>query len=81
MWSNISNDVAGSTEVVNDAKHDIWRNSILRYAGYANEAGEAFAPIFPKFLKPSYGISLLYVLGTYIVELILYIIFLGASYP
>ena len=42
---------------------DIWRNSLLRYAGYANELGESFRPIFPKFVVPSYGISFAYVFG------------------
>jgi mitochondrial fission process protein 1 len=40
---------------------DIWRESPLRYLGYANEVGEAFGPIFPKFVKPSYGIAFAYV--------------------
>ena len=31
---------------------DIWRDSPLRYLGYANEVGEAFKPIFPEFLNP-----------------------------
>jgi hypothetical protein len=44
-------------------KGDIWRSAPLRYAGYCNEVGEAFAPIYPKFLIPSYVVSVLYVLG------------------
>ena len=46
-----------------EGKVDIWRHTLLRYAGYANEVGEAFAPIFPRFLAPSYAISVAYVLG------------------
>lgn len=42
---------------------DIWRNSPLRYAGYCNEVGEAFAPLYPRLLIPSYVASVLYVLG------------------
>ena len=61
-----------TTSKTNNIKYDIWRDSLLRYAGYANEIGEAFAPIFPKFLKPSYGISLLYVIGKYI-NILIYI--------
>ena len=42
---------------------DIWRQSPLRYVGYCNEVGEAFAPLYPRFLVPSYIASVLYVLG------------------
>ena len=42
---------------------DIWRKSILRYAGYANEVGESFRPIFPQFVIPSYIVAFAYVLG------------------
>ena len=44
-------------------EYDIWRDSPLRYAGYCNEVGEAFAPIYPRFLIPSYTISIGYVLA------------------
>mmetsp|Transcript_1548 Transcript_1548/g.2482 ORF Transcript_1548/g.2482 Transcript_1548/m.2482 type:complete len:171 (+) Transcript_1548:50-562(+) len=49
--------------LIEPMKTDIWRDSPLRLAGYCNEVGEAFAPLFPKFLLPSYGVSVLYVLG------------------
>lgn len=42
---------------------DVWRGSMLRYMGYANEVGEAFRPIYPRYVYPSYGIAFLYVLG------------------
>ncbi|CAN0535911.1 unnamed protein product, partial [Scytosiphon promiscuus] len=32
---------------------DIWRNSALRYAGYANEVGESFRFIAPRLVGPS----------------------------
>ena len=51
------------TSATASGKVDIWRQTLLRYAGYANEVGEAFAPIFPRFLVPSYAISIAYVLG------------------
>jgi mitochondrial fission process protein 1 len=47
----------------NKKPYDIWRDSPLRFAGYCNEVGEAFAPIYPKFLLPSYILSVGYVLG------------------
>ena len=40
---------------------DYWRNSWLRYLGYANEVGEAFRHQAPAAVKPSYGIALCYV--------------------
>ncbi|CAM9721657.1 unnamed protein product, partial [Laminaria digitata] len=42
---------------------DIWRNSVLRYAGYANEVGESFRFIAPKLVAPSYAVSFGYVCG------------------
>lgn len=42
-------------------KVDIFRDTSLRYLGYANEIGESFKPIFPRFLVPSYGIAFAYV--------------------
>lgn len=32
---------------------DIWRDSPLRYAGYANEVGESFRNIAPRLVGPS----------------------------
>ena len=40
---------------------DIFRDTGVRYMGYANELGEAFRPIFPKLVVPSYGVSFTYV--------------------
>ncbi len=40
---------------------DIFRDSLLRYAGYANEVGEAFRPIYPKYVVPSYVAAFTYV--------------------
>lgn len=37
--------------------YNIFRDSMLRYAGYANEVGESFRYQFPKFVVPSYAIS------------------------
>ena len=42
---------------------DIWRDTPLRYMGYANEVGEAFRPLFPKLVRPSYGVAFAYVFG------------------
>jgi len=41
---------------------DIYRDTALRYAGYANEVGEAFAPLTPGWCVPfSYAIAITYV--------------------
>jgi mitochondrial fission process protein 1 len=37
-----------------------FRHSLLRYAGYANEVGEAFRYQLPRFVLPSYGIAIAY---------------------
>lgn len=47
----------------NMIEEDIWRDSPLRYSGYANEVGEAFRPLYPKFVRPSYAVASVYVLG------------------
>jgi fission process protein 1 len=38
-------------------EYNIFRNSMLRYLGYANEVGESFRYQFPKFVTPSYIVS------------------------
>uniref|UniRef100_A0A7S3V0W7 Mitochondrial fission process protein 1 n=1 Tax=Aplanochytrium stocchinoi TaxID=215587 RepID=A0A7S3V0W7_9STRA len=45
------------------SEFDIWRDSPLRLCGYANEVGEAFRPIFPKYVMPSYGVAFGYCAG------------------
>jgi len=43
---------------------DIYRDTLLRYAGYANEVGEAFAPLVPAVVVPaSYGVAITYVIA------------------
>ena len=44
-----------------EKEYDIFRDSPVRYLGYANEIGESFRPIFPKFVMPSYAVSFAYV--------------------
>jgi fission process protein 1 len=46
---------------INGKRLDIWRESPLRYLGYANELGESFRPLFPKYVLPSYVIAFAYV--------------------
>ncbi|ETV71640.1 hypothetical protein, variant [Aphanomyces astaci] len=44
-------------------KLDLWRDSPVRYLGYANELGESFRPLFPGCVGPSYAVAIAYVLG------------------
>mmetsp|Transcript_60319 Transcript_60319/g.165690 ORF Transcript_60319/g.165690 Transcript_60319/m.165690 type:complete len:201 (+) Transcript_60319:207-809(+) len=43
--------------------HDMWRESLLRYMGYANEVGEAFRYQAPGMVIPSYLVAFGYVCG------------------
>eukprot|EP01138_Halocafeteria_seosinensis_P000602 gb/GECG01000617.1/.p1 GENE.gb/GECG01000617.1/~~gb/GECG01000617.1/.p1 ORF type:complete len:375 (+),score=37.00 gb/GECG01000617.1/:1-1125(+) len=42
---------------------DVFRETSLRYLGYANEVGECFRPLLPRLVVPSYLLSTAYVLG------------------
>ncbi|XP_058825828.1 mitochondrial fission process protein 1 [Topomyia yanbarensis] len=43
---------------------DLYRDTPVRYLGYANEVGEAFRPITKKiFVHASYGVAICYVLA------------------
>ena len=42
---------------------DIWRDTYIRFCGYANEIGESFRLVAPVLYYPSYAVSTLYVLG------------------
>lgn len=49
-------------DVANGEDVDIYRDTALRYAGYANEVGEAFAVFLPPFGVPlSYAVAITYV--------------------
>ena len=42
---------------------DLWRDTPVRLLGYANEVGESFRYIFPRMVKPSYGLAFAYTFG------------------
>lgn len=42
---------------------DIWRDTPIRYLGYANEIGESFRHVAPKLVGPSYMLAFAYVFG------------------
>ena len=58
--SNDNNTTKNSNDTP-DKSVDIWRDSPIRYMGYANEVGEAFRHIYPKYVRPSYAVAFLYV--------------------
>jgi len=46
-----------------DGEVDLWRDTPVRYMGYANEVGEAFAAFLPGWGVPaSYGVAAVYVM-------------------
>mmetsp|Transcript_13641 Transcript_13641/g.18183 ORF Transcript_13641/g.18183 Transcript_13641/m.18183 type:complete len:177 (+) Transcript_13641:33-563(+) len=51
-------------EAKKDASIDIYRDTLLRYAGYANEVGESLKPLVHNSIYlASYAISIAYVVG------------------
>ncbi len=42
---------------------DLYRDTPLRYVGYSNEIGEAFRPLVPRLVVPSYALAIVYVLA------------------
>ena len=54
--------MADSGEEVSKKEVDIYRDTPLRYLGYANEVGEAFrALVHVNWVKLSYGVASVYV--------------------
>lgn len=50
------------TTTSEDGEVDLYRDTLLRYAGYANEVGEAFRPLVPPWVVPaSYAVAIAYV--------------------
>ena len=52
-----------SPEDAVDPEYNIFRDSLLRYLGYANEVGESFRYQFPSLVKPSYVVAFGYCLA------------------
>ena len=53
-----------TNDPVEEGEVDIYRDTALRYAGYANEVGEAFAPLTPGWCVPfSYAVAITYVIA------------------
>ena len=50
------------SELPKDLKEvDLFRDTPVRYLGYANEVGEAFGVLYPKYVRPSYVVAFGYV--------------------
>jgi len=47
----------GMHHKANDEEYNVFRDSAVRYLGYANEVGESFRYQFPRLVVPSYAIS------------------------
>ncbi|GBG29966.1 Mitochondrial fission process protein 1 [Hondaea fermentalgiana] len=58
MTARADVDLEAATE---ELAKDVFRDTPLRLAGYANEVGEAFRPIFPRWVLPSYCAAFGYV--------------------
>eukprot|EP01038_Epipyxis_sp_PR26KG_P008031 gene8031-10882_t len=56
-----TNDTKSSSLAADPADYDMFRDSWIRYLGYSNEIGEAFHPIVPRLLIPSYVVAFGYV--------------------
>ncbi|VEU34506.1 unnamed protein product [Pseudo-nitzschia multistriata] len=46
-----------------EVEYNVFRDSLLRYLGYANEVGESFRYQYPRFVVPSYVVSFGYCLA------------------
>lgn len=46
-----------ATDSAEESPYNVFRDSPLRYMGYANEIGESFRYQFPRFVVPSYVLS------------------------
>lgn len=47
----------------NEEEYNVFRDSAVRYLGYANEVGESFRYQFPRFVIPSYVVAFGYCLA------------------
>ena len=58
------NSLTSKTKIASkDGYVDIFKDTPLRYLGYANEVGEALGPIYPRAVASSYAIAFAYVGG------------------
>mmetsp|Transcript_17887 Transcript_17887/g.41764 ORF Transcript_17887/g.41764 Transcript_17887/m.41764 type:complete len:176 (-) Transcript_17887:2562-3089(-) len=48
---------------VDASEYNIFRDSLLRYCGYANEIGESFRYQYPRLVRPTYVVAFAYCLS------------------
>lgn len=63
MATHLHQDGPKTDDAQNAGNYNIFRDSLLRYCGYANEVGESFRYQYPKFVKPSYVVAFGYCLA------------------
>ncbi|GAX21433.1 hypothetical protein FisN_10Hu011 [Fistulifera solaris] len=49
--------MTNETKEIAVVEYNVFRHSLLRYAGYANEIGESFRYQFPRLVAPSYIVA------------------------
>ena len=54
---------SGQSSTGANDEYNVFRDSLLRYLGYANEVGESFRYQYPRFVVPSYAVAFGYCLA------------------
>jgi len=63
MATHLHQDAPKTDDEQKSGNYNIFRDSLLRYCGYANEVGESFRYQYPKFVAPSYALAFGYCLA------------------
>lgn len=61
--ATLSHQDSSKTYQQGEGNYNIFRDSLLRYCGYANEVGESFRYLYPKLVVPSYAVAFGYCLA------------------
>lgn len=56
-WRSMMQTPQLQPDAIAPPKPDIMRDTLVRYLGYANEVGESFRAVAPKFVGPSYVVA------------------------
>ena len=57
------NSKSSLTPKAKEVQVDVFKDTPLRYLGYANELGESLGPVYPRLVAPSYAVAFAYVGG------------------
>ncbi len=63
MENTPSKDQGKTGQTTSNDEYNVFRDSLLRYLGYANEVGESFRYQYPRFVVPSYAVAFGYCLA------------------